>query len=447
MSTPESQVRASIDSTQRLASSQPVEREPPIGSTPLFTRRVISWALYDLANTIFSMNIVSLYLGLWVVNVMGGSDTIWARANATSMLLMLVTAPFLGAISDQAGRRLPFLLVSTLGCVTLTALLGTPGLAGTLALFVFANYFFQAGLVFYDATLPLVSTPETRGRVGGIGIGIGYVGSFIGVATGLALEARFGYVPIFRATALLFLLFAIPIFLFVKEPKRATRFRPSFSTVARAFRQVASTFRQVRRYRGLARFLVGRAFYTDAANTLIVFMGIYVTNEIGFSDTQTQVMLLAAIASAVLGGFLWGPVVDRIGPRRTLVRVLGVWAATLLGAILVPLLSLPPALFWGVAALAGIALGGTWASDRPLMLVLAPPAKVGEFYGLYSMIGRFAAVIGPLLWAFVAESLGLGRPAAVATLLLMIGIAYAILRRVDDTPRDWSPEEMRPAES
>jgi UMF1 family MFS transporter len=412
----------------------------------LFTRPVVSWALYDLANTIFSMNIVSLYLSLWVVNVMGGTDTLWARANSLSMVLLLVSAPFLGAISDQVGRRLPFLLVSTLLCVTFTALLGLPGLAGTLILFIAANYFFQAGLIFYDSTLSTVSTPETRGRIGGFGIGVGYIGSFIGVGVGLTLEARYGYVPIFRITALLFLLFAVPIFLFVREPKRRNTFRLSGETLTRAFAQVASTFRQVRDYRGLGRFLIGRAFYADAANTLIAFMGIYVTNEIGFSATQAQVVLLVGIASAVIGGFVWGRIVDRIGPKRTLDRVLYTWMFTLLLTVAIPVLDLPAALFWLVAMLAGISLGGTWTSDRPYMLALAPPARVGEFYGLYSMVGRFAAVVGPLLWAFVAECLGYGRPAAVFALFVMVCISFAILRGVDDAPRAWSVDDLQPPE-
>ena len=187
----------------------------------LLSRPVLGWALYDLGNTVFSMNIVSYFLAIWVVNEMGGTDTDWARATSISMFMMLVTAPFLGAISDQAGRRLPFLMASTTLCVVLTAFLGVPGLMGTLVVFVFANYFFQAGLVFYDATLPLVSTPANRGRVGGLGIGVGYIGSFIGLGVGFALQSTLGYEWVFRATALLFALFAIPIFLFVKEPRRA----------------------------------------------------------------------------------------------------------------------------------------------------------------------------------------------------------------------------------
>ncbi len=96
----------------------------------------------------------------------------------------------------------------------------------------------------------------------------------------------------------------------------------------------------------------------------------------------------------------------------------------------------------GADGAAGVSLAGTWSADRPYMLVLSPPSRVGEFYGLYSMVGRFAAVIGPLVWAFVAEDLGLGREASVLVLAIMVGIAYAILRGVDDQPREWSSEEL-----
>ncbi len=412
------------------------------GLKTLLTRPVVSWALYDLANTIFSMNIVSMYLGLWVINEMGGNDAVWGYTNSATMLLVLMTAPFLGALSDQVGRRLPFLLISTVACVALTAFLGTWGLVITLGFYAGANYFFQAGLIFYDATLPVVSTPATRGIVGGFGIGVGYLGSFTGILTGLLLLDRIGYVGVFRVTALLFLVFAIPIFVFLKEPERGSTLRLNLGLPGRAIRQVRDTIVHVRRYRGLGRFLIGRIFYADAANTVILFIGPYVVNEVGLTVTQSQLLLLEAIVAAVIGGFVLGAVVDRIGPKRTLNLVLGLWAFALSSAVLIAVMDLPGPLFWGVAPIIGVALGGTWTADRPYMLALAPPKRLGEFYGLYSMVGRFAAVIGPALWAFVAVTLGMGRPAALASLVVMIGIAFFILRGVDDTPRDWGAEEL-----
>lgn len=460
---------------------------------------VISWAMYDLANTTFSINIVSLYFSLWVVNEMGGADADYGYANSVSMALLFFTAPLLGAFSDQAGRRKPFLIATTLLCVTMTALLGTGGLALSLTLFVIANYMFQGGLIFYDSLLPAVSSEENRGRVGGLGIGLGYMGSFIGVTTGLLFLDRIGYTGIFRATALLFLLFALPCFLFVREPLTAGAgalgkiVRGALAqTYGRGFHTVANWPRyfalwtaigvvqgvlavllvalaggqpqawfllagalagllesvvllpvvgpvlHATRYRGLARFLVGRVFYTDPINTLIVFMGIYAANEVGFSQQETQILLLVSIAVAVVGGILWGVVVDRIGPRRALNIVLVMWMLALAAIAAIALLDLSRWLFWGVATMAGVALGGTWAADRPYLLRLAPPQFVGEFYGLYAMVGRFASIIGPLLWGYVANTLGMGRPAAVLSLLVFVVIAFVILQGVDDRPRDWS---------
>ncbi|MGY8797790.1 MAG: MFS transporter [Longimicrobiales bacterium] len=411
----------------------------------VFTKPVMSWALYDLANTIFSMNIVSLYLALWVLD-MGGTDATWGYANSLAMLLVFVSAPILGALSDQAGRRLPFLKLCTVACVICTAALGVGGLWVTLGFFVVANYFFQASLIFYDATLSVVSTPKTKGVVGGFGVGIGYLGSFIGVVTGLVLLDRIGHVGIFRVTALLFAFFAIPIFIYVKETGVHTKVRLTVKTAGKALSQVKDTLRHLPRYRGLGRFLLGRVFYTDAANTVIIFLGIYTQEEAGFDTTGTQLLMLAAIVSAVLGGLILGSVVDRIGPKRTLNFVLGLWTVALVGAVAIPVFGLPVATFWAVACVAGVALGGTWTADRPYMLILAPPRRLGEFYGLYSMVGRFAAIIGPAMFALVSHTLGWGRPAAMGSLLVWILIAWVILRKVTDEERDWGPEDLLPPE-
>jgi UMF1 family MFS transporter len=420
-----------------------VERRATARTTrPISRLSVASWVLYDLANTIFSLNIVSLYFSLWVVNAMGGTDQTYGNANGLSMALMFASAPVLGALSDQAPRRLPFLVASTLVCVAFTLLLGTGGLALSLLFFIVANYFYQAGLIFYDALLPEVSTEETRGRIGGIGVGVGYLGSVIGLGAGfLILRANpDDYITVFRVTGLLFLLFALPAFFLVRERPRHT---PPFgwASIERALGQLRQTLSRARQYPGLARFLVGRVFYTDAANTVIAFMGIYVTNEIGFTAGQAQLVLLVGIIAAVIGGFIWGPIVDRRGPKRTLDLVLGLWAVTFALAIAIPVLTLPPALFWLVAVLAGIALGGTWSADRPYMLRLSPPRYLGQFYGLYAMVGRFAAITGPVLWGLIVNTLGWGRPAAIASLLAFVGIAYLILRGVSDTPRRWEGEQ------
>lgn len=426
--------------------AEPVAAAGVDGPRRVPARSVVGWVLYDLANTIFSLNIVSLYFSLWVVNVMGGGDAGYGLANSLSMAVIFFASPLLGALTDQAPRRMPFLMVATLLCVALTLGLGQGGLLTSLVLFALANVAFQAGLQFYDALLPEVSTEANRGRIGGIGVGVGYLGSVIGISVGSLLmlgvdilpaaEQTGRYATVFQVTAVLFLAFSLPCFFFVRErPRHGRHF--SLASVGAAARQVTQTLHSAGRYPGLVRFLVGRVFYTDAVNTVIVFMSVYVTNEVGFTSGQAQIVLLVAILFAVAGGFAWGRVVDTIGPKRTLDLVLALWVVVFVWTALVGLLRLPGVTFWPVPCLAGIALGGTWTADRPYMLRLTPPDRIGEFYGLYGMVGRFAAITGPLIWALVADALGLGRPAAVLTLLAGIVAAYVILRPVSDAPRTW----------
>ena len=143
-----------------------------------------------------------------------------------------------------------------------------------------------------------------------------------------------------------------------------------------------------------------------------------------------------------MGGLTWGPVVDRIGAKRTLDIILWLWLFVFGLVAAIGAFDLPGWLFWVASPVAGIALGGTWTADRPLMLQLSPPRYLGQFYGLYSMVGRFAAITGPLLWWFVADFLGLGRPTAVITLAVWIVVSLVILRGVPNTARVWGPEDL-----
>jgi MFS transporter, UMF1 family len=156
--------------------------------------------------------------------------------------------------------------------------------------------------------------------------------------------------------------------------------------------------------------------------------------------------MLTAITFAVVGGFAWGWLVDRVGPKRTLNYVLYLWTGVFLLAAAVGIFSLPLVTLYVVACSAGVALGGIWAADRPYMLRLTPPHRIGEFYGLYGMVGRFSAITGPLIWALVTRftvgMLGLpphvGQGIGVLVLLALIAVSYVILQPVSDVPRDWS---------
>ena len=408
-----------------------VPSEPPGDESPPWTpsfRSTASWIVYDLGDTVFQQTMITNYFPVWVVVVMGGADGHISLVNTITMVLMLGVGPWIGAVSDHLPRRVPLLMVTVTGCCLLTFFVGG-SLWMSLALFLGANLFFQAGVVVYDALLPVVSTPANRGRVGGIASGLSNLGALLGLGLGfLVLRAGGEYETIFRFTAVAFLLLAVPCFLWVKEPPRTGDHVAPLSAARGALRDLLTTARRARSYPDLIRFLVGRAFYAEAANTIGLFLGVYLVVTLGFTSEQKDLLLLTGLSAAVVGGIFWGYVVDRIGARDSLMRVLTVWSVALALIAATGFSLLPEEALWLIAPVAGFGLGGIWASDRPLMVGIAPPQYLGQFYGLYALAGRFAALAGPLIWALVVDVLGLGRPTALLILLGLVLVAMIILR-------------------
>src|SRR5215204_3956473 len=217
--------------------------EESIARTPSL-RSTASWVVYDLGDTVFQQTMITNYFPVWVVAVMGGADSHISLVNTITMVLMLGVGPWIGAVSDHLPRRVPLLIITVTGCCLLTFFVGG-NLWTSLALFLGANLFFQAGVVIYDALLPVVSTPANRGRVGGIASGLSNFGALLGLGLGfLVLRAGGEYETIFKLTAIAFLLLAIPCFLWVKEPPRAVEPVAPLSAARDAMRDLVATARR-----------------------------------------------------------------------------------------------------------------------------------------------------------------------------------------------------------
>ena len=409
-----------------------------------------AWALYDFANTVYSYAIVSFAMGLWVTSDtrLGAADgQFWfGVANAVSVGLNALVSPVLGAMSDRGGRRLPYLLFFTSQTIVATAAIGLiAGGTGTgpafigLALFSIANFGYQAALIYYDATLPIVSKPESRGRVSGIGVAVGYLGTIAIALLILILDSGSGSLTFFMA-AILFAIFALPIFLVVREPARTGQ-RFKVRDAVGSWSQLRTTIADAKLVPGLPRFLVARFFYTDPVNTVIVVMSTFAVKAIGFTEREANLVLLALTVAAVLASFGWGFLVERIGPKRTLMYVLASWCIGLV--IAGSVLSKPTFLIAGV--LLGSGLGGVWTSDRVFMLRLSPPEKIGEFFGLYGLAGKFSAVTGPVLYGATVSTLlnaGWGSGAyqvGIFSFLILMVIGVALLRGVPDRLSEGPP--------
>jgi UMF1 family MFS transporter len=386
--------------------------------------------IYDLANTIFALGVVGLYFPEWLTTS-GLADSSLALTAAAAGLVVIFAAPWVGAVTDVRGGRIRILRTSTIVAVAATALLTRGPDPVTFLVLGLALISVNIGSVVYDALLPFVSTRVNRGRVSGNGVGVGYVGSFIGVGIGiLSLEVlELSYAATFTMLAGGFLLFALPAFRYIKEPPPASdgRTAPALTSVVG---DLARSWRRAAQWPDVIRFLIGRFLYTDAINTLIGgFLTIYAIQEIGLQPSGSRTLLGLAIAFAIVGGLGGGRAVERFGSKRVLRWALAGWVVAILTGVLAAVTGVV-ALAWLIGAVGGTALGATWASDRVTMLEVSPPEHLGEFYGLYATVGRFATILGPLVWALIVDVLNLGRSTAMVVLAASILGGWFMIGRV-----------------
>ncbi len=442
-----------------------------------------SWALYEFANTIFSMNIATLYFAVWLVSDLHGSNTDVAVGNGIASVLVMLSIPVLGAISDVTRRRKPWVVGFTLIAVLATVAIGAIGqyliplvgdsvlnptaatgfeigglpLIFVIAAFVIANYAYQGALPFYNAMLPELAPPNKWGRLSGLGAILGYTGSILGVLmikpffdgslpllgqipstlmhalrTVFPLAGSGGRVATFAPTALLYLVFSIPLFVFCRDhfPARTRQTIPW----RQAFHDVANTIRESRKYPGVLRFIIASFVYQDAMGTIISFMALYAVVAMGFKSGSETTLFVVLTIPAVFGAWLWGRLTDRIGPRNTLMIVLCAWVVLLVAMIAAP----SRQAFWIVGAMIGFIYGGVNVAERPMLLRLIPDEEAGRFFGLMVLSARAAAIVGPLVWALAVDGLtpsfgkGVAYRAGVATVAIAMCVALLIMRGVPD---------------
>ena len=267
-----------------------------------------------------------------------------------------------------------------------------------------------------------------------MGVALGYLGTILGILMVKPFVDAGGRGAAFLPTALLFLLFAIPCFLFVKEARSKVRWTPRL--LKEGYAQLIGTLRNARGNANLLRFIGARFLYVDSVNTLLIFMAVYVTKVIGFTEDQVRWLLIVSTSFAIVGSFIYGRLVDRVGPKKTLIIVLLQWVVVFIASAA----TLHQPFFWVIGALAGVTLGGTWTADRVFLTRLAPPERVGEFFGLYGLAGRFAAAVGPLVWGLTLWALadwGMVRfRIAILVLLVNVVLGFIVLLGVRERAVD-----------
>ncbi len=408
-------------------------------------RVIWSWALYDWANSAFTTLVVTFIYSTWFTKAMAPDEVtgtaLWSRAVAVSALLTAVLSPILGAAADRAGARKGFLAGTTALCIAGTAALAfiaptAPGAAViALVIFVVADWGFETGYTFYNAFLPQIASPERIGRVSGYGWGLGYVGglacmgiALVGFASdnpwfGMSTAEGFNY----RATNLLvagwYLVFALPLFLFVPE----RRVRSLRLDVRGTLRELGQTLRAIGRYREIVKFLVARLIYNDGLVTVFAFGGIYAAGTFGMTIAEVIVFGVVLNIAAGVGAFALGFLDDRVGGRKTILLTLVALAVGTAVAVWAP----SRAWLWVAGVIIGVFLGPNQSASRSLMGRFVPERHQAEFFGFYQFSGKATSFLGPVLLGIAAQAFDSQR-AGVASVLLFLVVGGGLLLWVDE---------------
>ncbi|MDY6948810.1 MAG: MFS transporter [Pseudomonadota bacterium] len=408
--------------------------------SPLITKKVFAWALYDWANSAFATTVMVVFFPLFFKQFLTtGQDattsTFWlGLANGLSSFVLAVMAPWLGALADRGNAHLRFLAAFTAIGVIPTAMLAFVGVGDWVAasvLFAVASLGFWGGLIFYDSMLVKVAPPKRIDSVSGFGYALGYLGGALLLTVNVLMFAKpamFGLQSpeaairaSFISVAVWWTLFAIPIFRAMPRPQAVAPIGAA-RAVREGFRELARTFKEVRKYRPVIFFLLAYWMYIDGVNT-IMKMAVDYGLALGFPANS----LISGILMIQFIGFpatlLFGALGDRISPLVGIFVGIGVYCAVTFYAVFMTNVSE----FYLMAAAIGCVQGAIQAMSRSYYGRLIPADRAGEFYGFYNMMGKFAAVLGPLLMGTTALLTGNSRMAILSVALLFAGGAIVLV--------------------
>ena len=380
-------------------------------------RQVLSWAFYDWANSAFATSIMAGFFPLffkqyWCLDVPVSTSTFrLGLANSIGSLIVIFLAPLLGAMADQAGAKKKFLFFFAALGVLMSGGLASVGQGAWLvasAFYICGIIGFSGGNVFYDALLVNVATPATSDRVSALGFSLGYLGGglLFGLNVLMTLKpSLFGLADAGAAVRFSFLtvagwwaLFTIPIMLWVSEPPspvNAGRMRQS--VVVAGFRQLYATFKEIRKLRVVFLFLAGYWLYIDGLDT-IIRMAVDYGMALGFDSGGLILALLITQFVGFPAALLFGRLGEKMGTKKAILLGIGIYLLVTVWAMFMDTISE----FYLLAVAIGLVQGGVQSLSRSLYSRLIPAGKSAEFFGFYNMLGKFAAVIGPLLMGLIS---------------------------------------------
>jgi UMF1 family MFS transporter len=414
--------------------------------TSKFSREEKSWILYDVANSAFSLIMLTSVMPLFFQNVAskGLTDTAatanWGYGNSIASLILAIMAPVLGTFSDYPGARKKFFsFFMILGVISTLAMTGVPAGSWVLAivLFILGRLGFGGGNLFYDAFLPDVTKPKRMDRVSAWGFGWGYIGSTVPFLMIIAFFSFSSLLPdgfsVYQAgfliTGIWWFFFSLPL---LKNVNQKHSVEKKEHPVKASFLRLFRVFREIRQYRSVFIFLLAYFFYIDGVDTIIV-MAISYGREMGLTGENMIPVLLMIQVVAFPFALLYGKLAERFGTRPMLLTGIGVYLFISVLAFFIPSLENPAlklGLFWALAFLVATSQGGVQSLSRSFFAKLIPENRSGEFFGFYNIFGKFALILGPLLMGLVGNLTGHSRY-GVLSLVLLFAAGGALLWKVE----------------
>jgi len=402
-------------------------------------REVFGWALYDFANSGYTTVVLTAVFSAYFVGVVASDVTtgtlLWTLALSVSNLLVMLTIPLIGAWADAHRAKRFLLMLTTLGCVLSTAALSLVG-AGSIwlavCLIIVSNVFFSWGESLISAFLPTLARPQAIGRVSGWGWGFGYFGGMLTLGLSLAYvlkaqaagEAATQFVPVTMLITAGIFAVAATFSLSLLRERSDPDWQAGRAGSTGAWQRLCETWQHARQYRDFVWLLACTVAYMGGVAVAIALAAIYAQQVIGFSETETMILIFVLNIAAVIGALVLGYGQDLIGHKLALAITLLGWIVTCLVAALAD----GKDMFWVAATIAGLCMGASQSVGRAMVGLLAPLDRLGEFYGLWTLATRIASILGPLLYGLVTwMTLGNQRLAIGATgLLFLLGLILLI---------------------
>ncbi|MGI9330274.1 MAG: MFS transporter [Gammaproteobacteria bacterium] len=404
-----------------------------------FRRPILSWALYDWANSAFALTVMTSFIpvmnsGYWNDGAESAVTTFrLGLISGISSLVVALIAPAIGALADRSGRRKRGVLIFTAMGVVMTGAMYLVAegqwLIGMLC-YLLASIGFAAGNSLYDSLLVDIASTDEYDRVSAYGFSLGYLGGallfsvnvwMISAPGTFGLETPADAVRVaFLMVAVWWAVFTVPLALFVPEKTGA---KPAPGAIRAAFGELFATLRSVRAQRDLWIFLLAYWLYIDGVYTIIKM-----AVDFGLAMNLNQESLVLAILITNFIGFpaalTFGWIGDRFGARNGLYASLSIYIVVTIAASTIS----TEAGFYALAIAIGLVQGGVQSLSRSFFARLVPPGKTGEYFGFYNMLGKFAAILGPLLTGVVALITGSQRLGLLSILILLIGGLFLLSR-------------------